>query len=56
VVKTTIFLKNMSDFSVVNEVYASKFVAEPKPARETVEVSKLPKDVLIEISCIAYLN
>ncbi len=48
----TIFLKNMDDFSVVNEIYAQAF-KEHKPARSTIEISKLPKDVLIEIELIA---
>ena len=52
VVKTTIFLKDMNDFPKVNEVYGSYFSKEP-PARETVEVSRLPKDANVEISCIA---
>ena len=52
VVKCTIFLKNMSDFPKVNEIYGKYFVNQP-PARETVEVSRLPKDVNVEISCIA---
>jgi 2-iminobutanoate/2-iminopropanoate deaminase len=52
VVKCTIFLKNMSDFPKVNEIYGSYFSASP-PARETVEVSGLPKGVNVEISCIA---
>jgi len=52
VVKTTIFLKDMSNFPKVNEVYGSYFRDQP-PARETVEVSRLPKDVNVEISCIA---
>ena len=52
VVKTTIFLKDMNNFPKVNEVYGSYFKEQP-PARETVEVSRLPKDVNIEISCIA---
>jgi 2-iminobutanoate/2-iminopropanoate deaminase len=52
VVKCSIFLKNMDDFSVVNTVYASYFSENP-PARETVQVAKLPLDVPIEISCIA---
>ncbi|RYM32171.1 RidA family protein [Brumimicrobium glaciale] len=52
VVKCSIFLKSMSDFAEVNEVYASYFQVDP-PARETVEVSKLPLDVPVEISCIA---
>jgi 2-iminobutanoate/2-iminopropanoate deaminase len=52
VVKTTIFLKDMGNFPKVNEVYGKHFQKEP-PARETVEVSRLPKDVNVEISCIA---
>jgi 2-iminobutanoate/2-iminopropanoate deaminase len=52
VVKCTIFLKDMSQFSLVNEVYGKSFPSQP-PARETVEVSRLPKDVNVEISCIA---
>jgi 2-iminobutanoate/2-iminopropanoate deaminase len=52
VVKTTIFLKDMNNFPRVNEVYGKYFQREP-PARETVEVSRLPKDVNVEISCIA---
>jgi 2-iminobutanoate/2-iminopropanoate deaminase len=52
VVKCTIFLKNMGDFPKVNEVYGSRFTSQP-PARETVEVSGLPKGVNVEISCIA---
>ena len=52
VVKSTIFLKNMTHFSQVNEIYGKCFPAHP-PARETVEVSRLPKDVNVEISCIA---
>ena len=52
VVKTTIFLTNMDDFAAVNEVYAEFFVP-PYPARSTVEVSRLPKDVKVEIEAIA---
>lgn len=52
VIKSTIFLKNMSDFPQVNEVYGSYFKELP-PARETVEVSRLPKEANVEISCIA---
>ncbi|HTH58289.1 MAG TPA: RidA family protein [Cyclobacteriaceae bacterium] len=52
VAKSTIFLKDMNNFPKVNEVYASYF-GEMPPARETVEVSRLPKDVNVEISCIA---
>lgn len=54
VLKCTIFLENMEDFPVVNEVYGSYFVSNP-PARETVAVKTLPKNVAIEISCVAYL-
>ena len=53
VVKTTIFLKSMDDFAVVNEVYGKYFDGSEPPARETVEVSKLPLNVNVEISCIA---
>ncbi|MEK6453794.1 RidA family protein [Caldifermentibacillus hisashii] len=52
IVKTTIFLKNMDEFTLVNEAYAKHFV-EHRPARSTVEVSRLPKDVSIEIEVIA---
>lgn len=52
VVKTTIFLKDMNTFPKVNEIYG-KYFADAPPARETVEVSRLPKDVNVEISCIA---
>lgn len=52
VVKTTIFLKDMNNFPKVNEIYGKHFPQQP-PARETVEVSRLPKDVNVEISCIA---
>jgi 2-iminobutanoate/2-iminopropanoate deaminase len=52
VVKCTIFLKDMGNFPKVNEIYGQYFT-EHAPARETVEVSRLPKDVNVEISCIA---
>jgi 2-iminobutanoate/2-iminopropanoate deaminase len=52
VVKTTIFLKDMNDFGAVNEAYA-KALRDHRPARATVEVSRLPKDVLVEIDCVA---
>lgn len=52
VVKTTVFLKSMNDFAAMNEVYGRYFTAEP-PARSTVEVARLPKDVLVEIDVIA---
>jgi 2-iminobutanoate/2-iminopropanoate deaminase len=52
VVKSSIFLKDMNNFPKVNEIYGQYFKSQP-PARETVEVSRLPKDVNVEISCIA---
>jgi 2-iminobutanoate/2-iminopropanoate deaminase len=52
VVKTTVFLKSMNDFAAMNEVYGRHFTADP-PARSTVEVARLPKDVLVEIDVIA---
>ena len=52
VVKCTIFVKDMNNFGRINEVYGSYFQSSP-PARETVEVSRLPKDVNVEISCMA---
>lgn len=54
VVKATIFLKNMDDFAVMNDIYASYLDADSYPARETVQVSCLPKNVDIEISMIAH--
>ena len=52
VVRTTVFLKDMGDFAVVNQVYGKHFTEAP-PARSTVEVARLPKDVLVEIDVIA---
>ena len=52
VLRTTIFLKNMNDFAKINEIYGAFFDDNP-PARACVEVSRLPKDVLIEIDMIA---
>jgi len=52
VVKAGVFLKNMSDFAAMNEVYGRYFTQSP-PARATVEVARLPKDVLVEIDVIA---
>ncbi len=52
VIKTTVFLKNMSEFTAMNEVYGKYFSVNP-PARSTVEVARLPKDVLVEIEVIA---
>jgi 2-iminobutanoate/2-iminopropanoate deaminase len=56
VVKTTVFLKNMNDFAAMNAVYGSYFAEledAPLPARSTVEVARLPKDVLVEIELVA---
>jgi endoribonuclease L-PSP, putative len=53
VVKTTIFLANLDDFAAMNEVYA-RLLSSPYPARSTVEVSRFPGQVLIEIDCIAF--
>lgn len=55
VIKTTVFLKNISDFAAMNEVYA-EYLSENAPARSTVEVARLPKDVLVEIDCIALVD
>jgi 2-iminobutanoate/2-iminopropanoate deaminase len=52
VVRSTVFLKNMGDFTAMNEVYGKFFTSAP-PARSTVEVARLPKDVLVEIDVIA---
>lgn len=55
VVKTTVFIKEMNDFSDINEVYRTYFT-EPFPARSCVEVARLPKDVLLEIEAVAVKN
>lgn len=55
VIKTTIFIKNMEDFQRINSVYGSFFEEATAPARETVEVARLPKDVNVEISVLAKL-
>ncbi|CAG7853664.1 RutC family protein PH0854 [Serendipita indica DSM 11827] len=52
VVKTTVFLKSMNDFAAMNQIYSKSF-GDHKPARSAVEVSRLPKDVLVEVECIA---
>lgn len=56
VVKTTVFLKDMNDFAAVNAVYAQYFDDATAPARACVEVARLPKDVLVEIDCIAVID
>ncbi|GAB1524122.1 hypothetical protein RhiTH_007274 [Rhizoctonia solani] len=55
IVKTTVFLKDMNDFVAMNQVYA-EFFGSHKPARSAVEVARLPKDVLVEIECVALAN
>jgi 2-iminobutanoate/2-iminopropanoate deaminase len=54
VVKTTVFLKNMGEFGAMNEIYG-KYFSQAPPARSTVEVARLPKDVAVEIEVIALL-
>lgn len=56
VVKTTVYLKDMTHFAEMNTVYTARFPSDPKPARETVQVAGLPMAALVEISCIAYLG
>lgn len=55
VLKTTVFLKDMNEFAAMNEVYA-EFFSESKPARSTVEVARLPKDVRVEIEAVALVE
>ena len=55
VVRVTIYLTDMNDFGQVNEIYASYFEVDP-PARATVEVSRLPKDALVEMDAVAFLG
>lgn len=56
VVKTTVFLADMNDFAAVNAVYARYFDEATAPARACVEVARLPKDVLVEVDCIAVIS
>jgi 2-iminobutanoate/2-iminopropanoate deaminase len=56
VVKTTVFLADMNDFATVNEIYARYFDEEIAPARACVEVARLPKDVQVEVDCIAVVG
>jgi 2-iminobutanoate/2-iminopropanoate deaminase len=55
VVKTTVFLADMNDFAAMNAVYAQYFDEKTAPARACVQVARLPKDVLVEIDCIAVI-
>jgi 2-iminobutanoate/2-iminopropanoate deaminase len=56
VVKTEVFLKDMQDVVQMNAIYTEKFCHEIKPARQTIQAAKLPMDVRVEISCIAFLD
>ena len=56
VVKTSVFLSDLANFAPMNQIYAQYFPEETAPARACVEVSRLPKDVLVEIECIAVLG
>ena len=56
IVKTGVFLKDMNDFATVNGIYARYFNEATAPARACVEVARLPKDVLVEIDCIAVIS
>lgn len=56
IVKTTVFLADMNDFTAMNQVYARYFDETTAPARACVQVSRLPKDVLVEIECIAVVS
>jgi 2-iminobutanoate/2-iminopropanoate deaminase len=55
VTKTTLYIRNMADFGIINEIYAEYFTSKP-PARSCVEVARLPRDVLVEIEAVAYVN
>ena len=56
VIKTTIYLTDLSNFQIVNKIYSDFFNIKNPPARACVEVSSLPKGVLVEIDCVAFLN
>jgi reactive intermediate/imine deaminase len=56
VVKTSVFLSDLANFDSMNQVYAEYFASDTAPARACVEVSRLPKDVLVEIECIAVID
>lgn len=56
VVKTSVFLTDLANFTPMNQVYAEYFLEDTAPARACVEVSRLPKDVLVEIECIAVID
>ncbi|TVQ43130.1 MAG: RidA family protein [Gloeocapsa sp. DLM2.Bin57] len=56
VVKTTVFLSDLTNFTAMNQVYSEYFPSDTAPARACVEVSRLPKDVLVEIECVAVVE
>ena len=56
VLKTTVYLKDMGEFAAMNAIYAEAFGTSAPPARATVEVSRLPKDVVVEIDCVAVVH
>lgn len=56
VVKTEVYLKDLTDFQAMNGIYGEKFSYAVKPARATVQISKLPMDALVEISCMAFMS
>lgn len=55
VVKTEVYLKDLKDFAAMNGIYGEYFIFDIKPARATVQISKLPLDALVEISCVAFI-
>jgi 2-iminobutanoate/2-iminopropanoate deaminase len=54
VVRTTVYLADMNEFAAMNEIY-SRYIVDPPPARATVQVARLPRDVKIEVDCIAVI-
>lgn len=56
VVRCEVFLQNLADFQVLNELYAEAFTGSVKPARQTIQAAALPKGSLVEISCIAFIE
>jgi 2-iminobutanoate/2-iminopropanoate deaminase len=56
VVRCDVFLKDLNDFTIVNEAYGKRFSQPTSPARQTIQVSRLPLDALVEISCIAIID
>ena len=56
VVKSEVYLKDLNDFKAMNAIYAARFSQNVKPARQAMQVARLPLDAMIEISCIAYIS